>query len=173
VTLGGLRPSAMDGSGPAYLVRLTGWLPAPVVGETDLPPSAGEILGPAGLGAAVPWMQADLSPVGSGGPSATEVQAVSRSGAITLTEYTLPGGSARGLLRGRYQVELEVWDGSALTGVTFTLGGDVILPLYPDGWPETAPSSTATPSPATSSMRRSGSTNPAWVWSPGRRTSTH
>lgn len=133
--LGGLLPPPAGDSIPRWVSNVRAWLPDPSAGEVTIPPSGGEIVGLGGVGATVPWVQIELSPVNTT-PRGERQVAVSRGGSWTLAEYTPPTQTERGLLRGHYVVEMEVWDGVQLTGTTFSLEGDALLPVYPEQWPD-------------------------------------
>jgi len=137
--VGGVLPPVQEGEPASWLASSQLWLPAPTVGEVVVPPSAGEVLRGAGVGSVVPWMWTELVPVNLSGPPPPRETAVSRNGTFTVTEYSPPTATARGLVRMRYEVGLELWDGSALTGKTLTLAGDLVLPVYPGEWPNGAP----------------------------------
>lgn len=131
-SMNAVMPPTEDETSSSISLHLEVWLPTPSVGDVSLPPSGGEIVS-AQPGGATPWMRAILArPVQS--PDSLEAaltRAVSRSGVFTIAEYTPPSSTTMGLLKGHFQVEMEVWDGTALTGTTFTLSGDVTLPFYP------------------------------------------
>ncbi len=95
----------------------------------DLPPSGGEVVGPIVPEGAKPWVRADFRPVNVPLPAGPPRTAVSRSGVVSVTRFTPPDGAAWGRLEAHYAVTLEVWDGTAFTGETLTLEGDLLLPV--------------------------------------------
>ena len=129
IRMGGLMPPVDGEEVPTWLANVTVWLPTLAEGEIDLPPSGGEIVGPVVPDGNEPWILADLRPVNVPLPAGPARTAVSRSGVVSVSRYAPPAGSAWGRLEAHYAVTLEVWDGTAFTGETLTLEGDLLLPI--------------------------------------------